>query len=463
MTLARAGLSVRVLEEQPEPGGGARTVPGLRPGVVHDLCSAVHPMATASPFFRAFDLAARGVEVLTPEVSYAHPVRAGRSALAHLSLERTAAGLGGDGQAWADLFGPLVERADDVVGFALGDHRHLPPDLLTAVRFGLRVLEQGSPLWNRRFRGPFAPALLTGVAAHTLSPLPRLAAAGTALLLGTLAHATGWGIPRGGTGAITGALLADLAAHGGTVETGRPVRGPADLPAARATVLDTTPEGAAQVLGADQPRRYAEAFRRFRHGPGVAKVDLVLDGPVPWLDPELGRAGTVHLGGTRAEVAAAERAVHRGVRAAHPTVLVSDPAVVDPGRVSPAGLRPLWTYAHVPAGDPHDATEAVLGELERFAPGVRDLVVASACIPAAQMSAHNANYVGGDIAAGAVGLVRVLSGPVLQPDPFATGVPRTYLCSASVPPGPGVHGMGGWYAARRVLRDLGLPEPDLAP
>ncbi|MDT0167023.1 NAD(P)/FAD-dependent oxidoreductase [Actinotalea sp. AC32] len=466
VTLARAGLGVRVLEAQPTAGGGARTVPGLVPGVVHDQCSAVHPMALASPFFRRFDLAARGVELVTPEVSYAQPLPDGRAALALRSLDRTVEELGPDGPAWRALMEPLVEHADAVVAAVLGDHRHLPRDLVTAIRFGLRTLEQGvAPLWGRRFRGEEAPALLTGVASHAITPLPSLPAAGTALLLGTLAHATGWCIPRGGTATITDALVADLRAHGGEVLVDSPVRNRGDLPPARAYVFDTTPATVARVLGERMSPRVRRELLGYRHGNGAAKVDLVLSGPVPWTHPDVGRAGTVHLGGTRAEMVATERAVAAGRHSRHPMVLLSDPSVVDPSRVGPGGVRPLWTYAHVPGGSPRDMTDAVLDELERFAPGVRDLVVAAQCVPASRMEQHNANYVGGDIAAGAITMRRMLVGPRWQVDPYDVGVPGAYLCSAATPPGPGVHGMAGWHVARRVLRDrFGVHHPpDLRP
>ncbi|MBC7291568.1 MAG: NAD(P)/FAD-dependent oxidoreductase [Actinotalea sp.] len=466
VTLARSGLAVQVLEAQPTVGGGARTVPGIVHGVVHDQCSAVHPMALASPFFRRFDLPARGVELLHPEVSYAQPLVDGASAIAYRSLDRTVEHLGVDGPAWRALMEPLVERADGVVGFVLGDHRSVPRDLVAAVRFGLGVLEQGlGATWDRRFREHRAPALLTGVASHAITPLPSLPAAGTALLLGVLGHATGWCIPRGGTQTITDALVADLVVHGGVVTTDHPVRSAADLPPAHAYVFDTTPGTVADVLGDRMPARFARGFRRFRHGNGAAKVDYVLSGPVPWAYPEVGLAGTVHLGGSRPEMARAEHAVARGRHAEHPTVLLSDPAVVDPGRTGPGGIRPLWAYAHVPAGSERDMTEAVTAEIERFAPGFRDVVVAAHAVPAARMALHNANYVGGDIASGAITLRRMLVGPRWQLDPFATGVDGAYLCSSSAPPGPGVHGMGGWHVARRVLRDrfgITVP-PDLRP
>lgn len=466
VTLARSGLAVRVLEAADDVGGGARTADlGLAEGVVHDVCSAVHPMALASPFFRRFDLRARGVELISPEVSYAQPLDDGVAGVAYRDLDRTAAALGADGDAWRAVFGPLVEHVDEVVAAIMDDHRRVPRGLLTAIRFGLRTLEQGfGATWDLRFRGPAAPALLTGVAAHTISPLPSLPGAGTALLLGTLAHASGWSIPRGGTQAITAALVADLLAHGGVVETGRRVVSRTDLPPARAYVFDTLPSTVARVMGGALAPGLERGYRAYRHGNAAAKVDFVLSGPVPWAAPDVGRAGTVHVGGSRAEMVRAEADVARGRHAEHPMVLLSDPSLVDPTRVGAGGRRPLWTYAHVPAGSTLDVTEAITAQVERYAPGFRDVVVAARCVPAAQMERHNPNYVGGDISAGAVTLPRMLGGPVLRWDPYVAGE-GVYLCSASVPPGPGVHGMGGWHAARRVLREgfgVRVP-PSLSP
>ncbi len=488
VTLARAGLSVTVLEAQPTAGGGARTLDlGLADGIVHDVCSAVHPMAWASPFFRAFGLAAHGVELLTPEVSYAQPLPDGRAGIAYRDLERTVERLGPDGRAWRSLLGPLAARWEAVVAVGLGDKRSLPPGLSdggalgAAARFGLGVLEQGTRAWDARFRTPEAAALLTGVAAHTIAPVPSLGAAGTALLLGALGHATpsrcgyefdrpdpgrdgrihthngrgcdgGWPIPRGGSGAIVTALRTDLEAHGGTVITGHAVRSRADLPAARAYLFDTDPAALLRVAGDDVAPSRRRALAGFPRGNAAAKVDLVLSGPVPWADPEVARAGTVHVGGTRAQMARAEAAVAAGRHAEQPVCLVSDPAVVDPGRVV-GGLRPLWTYAHVPAGSTRDVTQDVLDQLERFAPGVRDVVVASRCTPAARMVEHNLNLVDGDIAGGTTALWRMIARPTAHGNPYrqAGGV---YLCSASTPPGPGVHGMGGWHAAHRALREV---------
>ncbi len=469
VTLARCGLRVTVLEARPTPGGGARTLDlGLADGVVHDICSAVHPMAWASPFFRGFDLRAHGVELLTPEVQFAQPLPGGRAAVAYRSVERTAERLGPDAAAWRGLLGPLARQWRVSTALALGDHRSVPPGFRPdgAVRFGRRLLEQGTVAWNLRFRGDEAAALVTGVAAHTITRLPSLAGAGTALLLASLAHAApegadgapgegfdgGWPIPRGGSGAIVAALLADLEAHGGTVVTDHPVRSRADLPPARAYLFDTPPSTLLQVVGDAVPERTRRALDRFPRGAAAAKVDLVLDGPVPWADPEVRRAGTVHVAGTRDEMVRADAAVTSGRHAERPVVLVSDPTVVDAGR-EVGGLRPLWTYAHVPAGSDVDVTEAVVAQIERFAPGFRDVVVAARCTPAAQMEHHNPAYLDGDISGGSVTMWRMIARPTASLDPYraAGGV---YLCSSSTPPGPGVHGMAGWHAARRALRQV---------
>lgn len=452
VVLARAGLSVQVLEAQPTLGGGARTLDlGLAPGIVHDICSAVHPLAVASPFLRAFDLPGRGVRLVTPDISYAQPLDDGRAGLAHRDLTATVEHLGADGKAWRALFEPLLDRVDAVVATAMSDLRSLPRDLMTAARFGLRVLEQGGPAWNLRFRQDVAPALLSGVAMHASGPMPSPASAGAALLLATLAHGTGWPIPVGGSGAIVDALVADLRSRGVTLHTARPVRSRTDLPPARVYLFDTTPRTLVQVLGHRLPAGARRAYQRFRYGNAAAKVDFVLSGPVPWTHPQIGRAGTVHVGGTRADLALAEHEIAHGRHAARPAVLVSDPTVVDPSR-EVDGRRPLWTYAHVPAGSPRDVTEDVTAQIERFAPGFRDLVVAGHCVPAARMSEHNANYVGGDISAGALTLRQLLARPRLTPHPYAVPVPGVYLCSASTPPGPGVHGLCGANAALLALR-----------
>ncbi len=472
VTTARAGLSVLVLEEQPTIGGGARTLDlGIVDGMVHDLCSAVHPMALASPFLLEFDLQARGVQLRVPELSYAQPLDGGRAGLAWHDLDRTVEGLGADGRAWRRLLGPLAEHSDVVVDVAMGDKRSIPPravnspgNVLAAAGFGLGVLSQGTRLWNHAFSGDVAPALLTGVAAHAIAPVPGLAPAGAALLLACLAHSWGWPVPVGGSQSIVDALVADLQAHGGQVRTNSAARSWREIPEARAYLLDTTPRTAAKIWGDRLPARAHRALLQFRYGDAAAKVDFALSGPVPWRAEHVGQAGTVHVCGTRADMAEAEAAVADGRHAERPMVLLSDPTTCDPTR-RVDGMRPLWTYAHVPHGSDVDVTEAITAQIERFAPGFRDVVVGSRCIPAAEMSQHNANYIGGDIAAGAVTMPRMTLGPRRSWNPYAIGVPGVYLCSASVPPGPGVHGMVGWFAAQRALRaEFGIDRmPSLRP
>lgn len=457
---ARAGLRVRVVEAQPTAGGGARTMPDPEfPGVSHDVCSAVHPLGVVSPFFAEFDLAARGVQLTAPEISYANPLPGRAAAVAYRSLDRTCAELD-VGNSWRRLFGPLVEHADGVLGFFLGDKRSLPPDLVTTVRTGLRVLAQGSPAWGA-LRGDDARALFTGVGAHAISTMPSPVNSGAGLMLGTVAHTAGWPVPVGGTQTIADALIADLRAHGGEVVVGEPVT----TPPAGVVVYDTAPTALLDVYGDAVPPRYAKALRRYKFGPGVCKVDFVLSGEIPWLDERVGQASTVHMGGSRAQMVLAEREVNAGRHAEWPMTLASLPHLSDPSRVDAQGRRPLWTYAHVPSGSTADLVETITAMFERAAPGFRDLVVAARCVPAARMSDHNANYVGGDIIVGGATLFAAMIGPTLRLDPWTTPIPKAYLCSSATPPGTGVHGMAGYYAARTLLRrEFGLTTlPSLAP
>ncbi|WP_308797266.1 phytoene desaturase family protein [Agromyces silvae] len=463
VTLARAGLAVRVYERNETPGGGARTSELTLPGFTHDVCSAVHPLAFASHFFREFGLTRR-VEFVVPELSFAHPLDGGRAALAWRDLERTAEGLGRDGAAYRSLMQPLVTHLRGVADFTGSALLRVPADPITALRFGLRALEQGSPAWDARFEEDLAPALLTGVAAHTILPLPSLAAAGAGLSLATYAHTVGWPIPRGGSQAIITALVDDLVAHGGELITGHEVTSIDELPPARAVLLDVTPRALAELAGSRLPGRYVAALDRFRYGNGVAKVDFALSGPVPWRDRELATAGTVHVGGTRAEIAAAENAVTRGMHPEAPYVLVSQPSVFDPGR-APAGQQSLWTYTHVPRGSNIDRAEAVTAQIERFAPGFRDTILATASSTAVEVEAHNPNYVLGDISSGEPDVWQLLKRPVISRDPWRTPARGVYLCGASAAPGPGVHGLGGWYAALSALKhEFGTRiRPDLSP
>ncbi len=457
---ARAGLSVRVIEGQPTAGGGARSAPDPEyPGVLHDICSAVHPLGVASPFFAEFDLAARGVALRTPDVSYANPLPDRPAAVAYRSLERTCAELD-DGTSWRRLFGPLTEHVDGVLGFFLGDKRSLPPDLPTTVRTGLRVLAMGSPAWGL-LRGEDSRALFTGVGVHAISTMPSPVNSGAGLMLGTVAHTAGWPVPVGGTQAIADALITDLRAHGGELVLGEPVT----TPPGGVVIWDTAPTALLDIYGDAVPARYAKALQRYTFGPGVCKVDFVLSGEIPWRDQRLAQAGTLHMGGTRAQMALAEREIAAGRHAEWPMTLAALPHVADPSRIDDQGRRPLWTYAHVPAGSTMDLTETITGLFERAAPGFRDLVVAARCVPAARMADHNANYIGGDIIVGGATLFAAMVGPTLRLNPWTTPIPQAYQCSSATPPGTGVHGMAGYYAARTVLRrEFGITDlPRLSP
>ena len=461
VVLARAGLEVEVWEANPTPGGGARTMPLTEPGFMHDWGSAVHPMALASPFFRAFGLADR-IEVTAPEASYAQPLDARRAAVAWRDLGRTADGLGPDGRAWRSVFAPLVERSDQLIDTVMAPMLPIPAHPLVAARLGLRVARTGLPRAPWGFSGDEAPALLAGVFAHSISTLPSLAAAAPGLVLATLAHTVGWPIPRGGSQAITDALIADATAHGARVRLDHRVASIDDLPPARAVFFDTSPRALVAIAGDRVVRRYRRAAARYRHGDAATKVDFALRGPVPWAAGDISRAGTVHLGGTWREVAAAEAEVAAGRHASRPYVLVSQPGIVDPTR-APEGEQTLWTYAHVPAGSGVDVRDSVIAQLERFAPGFRDQIIASSVTTARDLERGDANLIGGDIATGEVSLRQLLARPVLSRAPWRAG-PGTYLCSAATVPGPGVHGMSGYHAARLALHDVfQRPLPSLSP
>ncbi|MGY4652243.1 phytoene dehydrogenase-like protein [Mycobacterium sp. URHB0021] len=457
---ARAGLSVQVFEAQPTLGGGARTLPDpIFAGVSHDVCSAVHPLALASPFLAEFDLPSRGVTLNVPEVAYANPLPGRPAAVGYHDLDRTCAELT-EGQSWRRLFGPLVAREGGVLKLLLGDKRSIPPDPIAAVQVARRLLEQGTPAW-RVLAGADARALFTGVAAHTISQMPSLVSAGAGLMLATLAHTVGWPIPVGGSQAIPDALIADLTAHGGTLTAGEEIT----EPPSGVVLYDTAPTALLSIYRDRLPLRYAKTLQRYRFGPGVAKVDFVLAGEIPWADPRPAAAPTLHMGGSREQMASAEREVAAGRHAEWPMVLAALPHLADPGRIDANGRRPLWAYAHVPSGSTVDQAEAVTCIFERFAPGFRDIVVAVRSITAARLAGHNANLVGGDIGVGGNTLLHALAGPTPRVNPWSTPIPKAYLCSSATPPGGGVHGMSGYYAARTVLRrEFGIDRlPRLSP
>ncbi|MDX1889124.1 NAD(P)/FAD-dependent oxidoreductase [Mycolicibacterium sp. 050158] len=457
---ARAGLRVRVIEAQPTAGGGARTQADPEyPGVLHDICSAVHPLALASPFFTRFDLRARGVQLNVPDIAYANPLPGRPAAIGYTDIDRTCDELE-HGASWRRLLGPLAADCDGVVGLLLGDKRSIPPSIPAAVHVAPRILAQGTPLW-RTLVGEDARALFSGVAAHTISQMPSLVSAGAGLMLSTLAHGVGWPIPVGGSQAIPDALIADFLSHGGELVLDEEIT----RPPAGVVLYDTAPTALLRIYGDALPSRYAKSLRRYRFGPGVAKVDFVLSDEIPWSDSRLALAPTLHLGGTRPQMALAEREIARGRLADWPMVLAALPHLADPGRIDAKGRRPLWTYAHVPAGAQTDVTETVTKVFERFAPGFRDVVVAARSVPASRLAEHNANLVGGDIGVGGNNLFSALTGPALRLNPWSTPIPKAYLCSSAAPPGGGVHGMAGYYAARAMLRrEFGITAlPNLAP
>ncbi|MDT0156466.1 NAD(P)/FAD-dependent oxidoreductase [Microbacterium sp. ARD32] len=458
VTLARAGYEVEVREAASSHGGGLRTQPGPLPGFVTDVCSAVHPAVLASPFFRAFDIAER-IDWIRPEIAYAHPLDGGRAAVAWHDLDRTADALGADARAWYALLRPLVRRIEGVTDFTGNQLLRMPADPIAALRYGIRVLEQGTPFARTTLRTEAGAALLSGVVAHANAPLPSLGAAAAGLLLAAHAHAAGWAYPRGGAQRIADALASDLIAHGGGIRTDQHVR---DLSAldwgdprrGDLLLLDTSPRLA--LTHPEVPARYARALRAFRYGAGVAKVDFALDAPIPWTNPDVARSPTVHLGGTRDQVWASENAVARGEVSEHPYVLAVQPSVLDDSR-APEGKAVLWAYIHVPAGSELDATELITRQVERFAPGFRDLVLASSAMPASARELINPAEIGGDVFGGAFSMRQAFRRPVLSRAPWRTPMRGVYLASASTPPGPGVSGMSGWHAARTALRDAGRP------
>jgi phytoene dehydrogenase-like protein len=427
------------------------------------VCSAAHPLAVASPFFQRFDLAARGVTLARPEVEFAHPLSQGRAAVVTRSVTQTAGRLGADGRAYQRLIGPMAGHMDEICQAILAPLRRPPAHPLPVIGYGRRAILPASAV-ARRWRTQEARAIMAGAAAHAMMPLTSVPTAGIGLMLIALAHAVGWPVVAGGSARITDAMADAVTGAGGTIETGRWVRSLAELPSASAVLLDVSPRTLSLLAGDRLPGRYRAALRRFRYGPGVCKVDFALSGPVPWTNQDCRRAGTLHLGGTFEQVAAAEAEVAEGKHPQHPYVLVVQPGVADPSR-APAGRQTLWTYCHVPSGSGVDMTDRIEAQIERFAPGFRDLILARAVRTAADEEAHNPNYVGGDIAVGRQTLRQTVLRPVPRWNPYRTPIRGVYLCSSATPPVPGVHGRCGELAALTALRDVfGIRDlPDIGP
>ncbi|HET6996963.1 MAG TPA: NAD(P)/FAD-dependent oxidoreductase [Solirubrobacterales bacterium] len=452
VALARAGVRVTVLEAAETIGGGVRTAELTVPGLIHDLCSATHPMAAASPFLQSLGLEEHGLEWRWPEVDLAHPLDDGSAATMVRSLEETAAGLGPDGRVWKRLFGSTSAHFDALADDMLGPVIHLPRHPILLARLGLPALMPVTVL-TRRWQTPGARALFGGVAAHSFSPLTQTLSSAVGMALTTACHGSGWPVAAGGSQSIADALAADLREHGGSIETGVRVRSLAELGSADVVAFDLAPGAAAEIAGDRLPGRTARAYQRYKHGPGAFKVDLAVEGGIPWTADACRRAGTVHAIGSFEELVAAEREVNNGHMPPRPFVLVGQQYLADPSR-SAGNVHPIWAYAHVPSGYDGDGEKVVIDQIERFAPGLRERIVATASRSPAELEAGNPNYISGDIICGANTPFQTVVRPRLARDPYSTGSPGLFICSAATPPGGGVHGMSGFHAAQSALRYL---------
>ncbi|HXA17224.1 MAG TPA: NAD(P)/FAD-dependent oxidoreductase [Thermoanaerobaculia bacterium] len=449
IVLARAGMNVLVLEAHETIGGGARTEELTLPGFKHDICSAIHPMGVMSPFFKTLPLAEHGLVWLDSPYPITHPLDDGSAAVLELSVEKTAARLGDDGDAYRRLMQPFASNAAALFDEILRPLRLLPRHPFLLARFGLDGVRSALSL-AKRFRGDAARALFGGCAAHSFLPLDDAGSASFGLVLAIAGHAIGWPCAKGGSVAIIEALASYFRSLGGTIQTSTPVRSMADVPSSRAVLFDVTPRQLAGIAGDDLPRSYMKRLRRFRYGPGVFKVDWALDGPIPWRAEECRHSATVHVGGTIEEIADHEAAIWQGRNTGRPFVLVAQQSLFDSSR-APDGKQTGWAYCHVPHGSTDDMTEAIEQQIERFAPGFRQRILARHTMNTAAFESYNANIVGGDISGGANTLAQVLARPFLRRDPYSTPNKRIYLASSSTPPGGGVHGMCGYWAARSAI------------
>jgi phytoene dehydrogenase-like protein len=450
VALARAGLSVQVLEAAERIGGGARSLELTLPGFVHDVCSGVHPIGALSPAFSGLDLETCGLEWIEPELALAHPFDDGTAAYVARSLAETARGLGADGRAYQRLLAPLVDRAETLFPEILRPIR-FPAHPFQMARFGVHALRSCDALTRAHFAEPRTRALFAGCAGHSFLPLSFAGSASFGLVLLAAAHRVSWPCARGGSARIVDALAARVKQLGGEIQTGRPVLSLRDLPSSRAVLFDVTPRQLLDIAGDELPAWYRKRLARFRYGPGVFKVDWALDGPIPWSAEPCRRAGTVHVGGAYESIAATEAQSWSGSHPERPFVLVAQQSLFDPTR-APKGQHTGWAYCHVPHGSTIDMTERVERQIERFAPGFRDRILARHTFNTKEVEHHNANMVGGDIGGGANTLAQILARPVAALNPYATPNERLYLCSSSTPPGGGVHGMCGFHAARAALR-----------
>jgi phytoene dehydrogenase-like protein len=451
--LARSGRSVLVVEGSETIGGGAKTREVTLPGFHHDLCSAIHPTGVVSPLFRTLPLAEFGLEWIHPPVALAHPFDDGDAALLYKDLDATGATLDrGDGEAWDSLMRPFLSPPGAFFDEILRPVR-IPSHPLLLARFGLEALRSSEGLVRSKFHGRKARALFTGCAAHAMVPLDGLVSASFGLVLALSGHAIGWPMAKGGSENIIRALAGYLQSLGGEIRTGFPVRSLDELPPSRAVLLDVTPRQLLAIAGDRFSPSYRRQLQRFRYGPGVFKIDWALDGPIPWRNPEVARAATVHLGPTTEEIEAGEREVWQGVHSEKPFVLVAQQSLFDDTR-APAGKHTGWAYCHVPHGSTVDMTERIEAQMERFAPGFRDRILARATVNSAQLEVHNPNMIGGDIGQGANDIVQTLMRPFVRWDPYRTSDERIFICSSSTPPAGGVHGMCGYWAARSAMKGV---------
>jgi len=453
ITLARAGLSVLVLEAQTSVGGGTRTAELTLPGYLHDVCATVLTTALISPFMRSLPLEQYGVEWVQPDIPVSHPLDGGQAAHMYRSMDETAAGLGEDGSAYQRVFAPLMRHSQEIMEEILGPFPFPPKHMLALANFGRLGIQPASFLARHKFHGPVAQALFGGMGAHSILPINWLGTAAFGLVMTMGAHAVGWPIVRGGTQYFANALAAILSSMGGKVVVGQKVSSLTDIPPARAVLFDVTPRNFIKIAGESLPSNYCRALERFRYGPGVCKVDFALSGPIPWQNPDCARSGTVHIGGRLEEIEEAEASVAAGEHPQKPYVLLVQPTVFDPSR-APEGKHTAWAYCHVPHGSTLDVSERIEAQIERFAPGFRDLVLARHVYTASEMEAYNPNYVGGDINSGMQDLRQLFTRPVTRWIPYSTPLKGVYLCSSSTPPGGGVHGMSGYHAARAALRKV---------
>ncbi|WP_194820484.1 NAD(P)/FAD-dependent oxidoreductase [Nocardia sp. XZ_19_385] len=450
ITLARAGHEVTVLERAEEIGGGTRTSEAILPGLLHDHCSAIHPMAVGSPFLRSLDLQRHGLRWAWPEVDCAHPLDDGTAGILLRSVEETATGLGVDARAWRLLFERTTTNYDRLNTDIMQPLLRVPRHPLLLARFGIPALAPAAVL-AKMFGTEQAAGLFGGVAAHAFHPLHHPLSASIGLGILTAGHTYGWAVATGGSQRITDAMAAALGELGGKIETGIHIQAAGDLPPADITMWDTTPTAVAEILCDHLPPRIIKAYSRFRYGPGAFKVDFAVEGGIPWRAERAQHAGTVHLGGTFAEIAATERDIHHGRMPQRPFVLVGQQYLADPQR-SVGNVHPIWSYAHVPHSYTGDATAAIIAQIERFAPGFRDRIIGTSVTTTPEFATYNANYVGGNIMTGAKTISQLVFGPRKTPHPYDLGIPGHYLCSAATPPGPGAHGMCGANAAHRALR-----------